>query len=88
MLFRSIGSGRPASPKIANAAAAAIRASATHDLPILYGGSVDAEGAAAFFAGNDDRSDRIDGLLVGGASLSAARFLGIVDAAGTGAGVE
>ena len=43
--------------------------------PILYGGSVKAENAAALL---DDKD--IDGALVGGASLEAEAFLGIVDA--------
>ncbi|MGI9096676.1 MAG: triose-phosphate isomerase [Candidatus Limnocylindrus sp.] len=77
----AIGSGRPATPAIASAAAAAIRASVGSDLPILYGGSVDADGAAAFLASRHDDDGRIDGLLVGGASLSASRFLGIIAAA-------
>jgi triosephosphate isomerase (TIM) len=41
--------------------------------PILYGGSVTADNAAAFFAQPD-----IDGVLVGGASLDATRFARIV----------
>ncbi len=43
---------------------------------ILYGGSVKASNAAEFFGQAD-----IDGALVGGASLKAADFLGIVKAA-------
>ena len=78
----AIGTGRPATPAIARAAASAIRASAAEDLPILYGGSVDADGAPSFLYSQTDRSLRIDGLLVGGASLVASRFLGIVAVAG------
>ena len=44
---------------------------------ILYGGSVKASNAAEIFAVAD-----VDGALVGGASLKAADFLPIVDAAG------
>ena len=76
----AIGSGRPATPAIASAAATAIRVSVGSDLPILYGGSVDADGAAAFLASRHDDDGRIDGLLVGGASLSASRFMGIIAA--------
>jgi len=43
---------------------------------ILYGGSVTAANAAEFFAAAD-----IDGALVGGASLDAGAFGGIVGAA-------
>ena len=43
---------------------------------LLYGGSVNAGNAAELFAGPD-----IDGALVGGASLVAAEFLAIVNAA-------
>ena len=44
---------------------------------ILYGGSVNAANAAEFFAQPD-----VDGALVGGASLKAADFIQIVEAAG------
>ncbi len=43
---------------------------------VLYGGSVNPENAAEFFAKGD-----IDGALVGGASLSATDFVKIVKAA-------
>lgn len=43
---------------------------------VLYGGSVNAANAADFFA-----MPEIDGALVGGASLKAAEFLGIIRAA-------
>lgn len=46
-------------------------------LKILYGGSVSANNAAAFL-----QTEGIDGLLVGGASLSVATFWPIVDQAG------
>jgi triosephosphate isomerase len=45
-------------------------------IPILYGGSVKASNAAEIFAVPD-----VDGALVGGASLKAADFLPIVEAA-------
>jgi triosephosphate isomerase len=46
------------------------------DVPILYGGSVKAGNAAAIL-----RADNVDGALVGGASLKASDFLGIIEAA-------
>jgi triosephosphate isomerase (TIM) len=79
----AIGTGRTASPEQAQAAHAFLRgevaardARIAGSLPILYGGSVKADNAAALFAQPD-----IDGGLVGGASLAAADFLAIVDAA-------
>jgi triosephosphate isomerase (TIM) len=79
----AIGTGRTASPEQAHAAHAFLRgevaardARIAGSLPILYGGSVKADNAAALFAQPD-----IDGGLVGGASLAAADFLAIVDAA-------
>ena len=47
-----------------------------NDIPLLYGGSVKASNAAEIFAVSD-----VDGALVGGASLKAADFLPIVEAA-------
>ncbi|HEY0594383.1 triose-phosphate isomerase [Sphingopyxis sp.] len=49
---------------------------AAADMRILYGGSVNGENAAELL-GTDD----VDGALVGGASLTAAKFLPIVEAA-------
>jgi triosephosphate isomerase (TIM) len=46
---------------------------------ILYGGSVKAENAAELFA-----VDHVDGALVGGASLNAAQFVPIIEAAARG----
>ena len=46
------------------------------DTPILYGGSVKPQNAAAIFAMPD-----VDGGLIGGASLVAKDFLDIVKAA-------
>ena len=43
---------------------------------VLYGGSVKASNAAEFFG-----QPEIDGALVGGASLKAQEFIGIVQAA-------
>jgi triosephosphate isomerase (TIM) len=79
----AIGTGRTASPEQAQAAHAFLRgevaardARIAGSLPVLYGGSVKADNAAALFAQPD-----IDGGLVGGASLAAADFLAIVEAA-------
>ena len=67
----AIGTGRTATPQDASSAHAAIRAElrtlagpAGADIPILYGGSVNAANASALLAARD-----VDGLLVGGASL-------------------
>lgn len=49
---------------------------AAQAVPILYGGSVNAENVASIMATPD-----IDGVLVGGASLSAAKFVPIIQAA-------
>jgi triosephosphate isomerase (TIM) len=43
-----------------------------HDIPILYGGSVNAENAAGLLAASE-----VDGLLVGGASVEANSWLAI-----------
>ena len=77
----AIGTGNPASVEIAEAIAAGLR-SALHreELPVLYGGSVDAASAATWFGTSSVRTS-LDGLLVGGASLSANHFVAIVRAA-------
>ncbi|MFD0737976.1 triose-phosphate isomerase [Lysobacter koreensis] len=79
----AIGTGKTATPEQAQAVHAFIRSEiAAHDariagsLPILYGGSVKADNAAALFSQPD-----VDGGLVGGASLVAADFLAIARAA-------
>lgn len=79
----AIGTGRTATPEQAQEVHAFIRGEiAQYDariagsLPILYGGSVKADNAAALFAQPD-----VDGGLVGGASLVAADFNAIVAAA-------
>ena len=77
----AIGTGNPASVEIAEAIAHGLRSALQRDeLPVLYGGSVDAASAAAWF-GAPTRRTSIDGLLVGGASLHADRFVAIVRAA-------
>lgn len=78
----AIGTGRNATPEDAAAAHAILRArlrarigDAAANVPILYGGSVKPENAAALLAASD-----VDGLLVGGASLDPAGFGRIVNA--------
>jgi triosephosphate isomerase len=75
----AIGTGRTASPAEAQAVHATLRArlreAGAVDVPLLYGGSVKADNAAALFAMSD-----IDGGLIGGASLKAAEFLAIARA--------
>ncbi len=80
----AIGTGMTASPGQAQAVHAHIRSRLAssfgeplaQSLRLLYGGSVKADNAASLFAGAD-----IDGGLVGGASLDAATFLAICQAA-------
>ena len=79
----AIGTGQTATPEQAQAVHAFIRSEiAAHDariagsLPLLYGGSVKADNAAALFSQAD-----VDGGLVGGASLVADDFNAIAAAA-------
>jgi triosephosphate isomerase len=79
----AIGTGETATPKQAQEVHAAIRADlrTTYGDPadavrIQYGGSVKPENAAELLACPD-----IDGALVGGASLKAESFFGIIEAA-------
>ena len=78
----AIGTGKTASPAEAQAMHAFIRAelagisAAAAKISLLYGGSVKASNAAELFSQPD-----IDGGLIGGASLIAEDFLGIVSAA-------
>jgi triosephosphate isomerase len=84
----AIGTGRVATTEEASAAHRIIRleleravaASTGERVAILYGGSVTPENAAGLFA-----EEELDGALVGGASLQAAGFWGIVEAAGSAA---
>lgn len=76
----AIGTGRTASPAEAQAMHAFIRAHlarcdrrAADEVLILYGGSVKAANASSLFDEDD-----IDGGLIGGASLIAEEFMGIV----------
>jgi triosephosphate isomerase len=76
----AIGTGMSASPQDAQSMHACIRSLLSDDFRsttrILYGGSVNAENAAAILAQPD-----IDGALVGGASLDPKAFAMIVQAA-------
>ena len=72
----AIGTGRNATPEQAQAVHAFLRRMVSSETPILYGGSVKPQNAAAIFAMAD-----VDGGLIGGASLVAADFLAILRAA-------
>ena len=72
----AIGTGRNATPEQAQEVHAFLRARLPADTPILYGGSVKPQNAAAIFAMPD-----VDGGLIGGASLVAADFLAILRSA-------
>ena len=71
-----IGTGRNATPEQAQEVHAFLRERLPRDTPILYGGSMKPQNAAAIFAMPD-----VDGGLIGGASLVAADFLAILRAA-------
>ncbi|GHA09916.1 triose-phosphate isomerase [Oceanisphaera arctica] len=78
----AIGTGKTATPEIAQGVHAAIRgflaeqnANVAAGIQILYGGSVKGASAAGLFAMED-----IDGALVGGAALQADEFAAIIRA--------
>lgn len=75
----AIGTGKTAQPEDAQAVHARLRErlaqAGAAAVPVLYGGSVKADNAAALFAQPD-----IDGGLIGGASLKADEFLAIAGA--------
>ncbi len=84
----AIGTGKAATPEEANRVvkdhiratlAEMFGAEAAQAVRVLYGGSVKPHNAADFFAQPD-----IDGALVGGASLKAASFVAIAEAAAAG----
>jgi len=80
----AIGTGATPSPDDVKDVAKAIRKQirslygkqAAEDVSILYGGSVTAENSPSYI-----RTEGVDGLLVGGASLDARGFAGIVESA-------
>jgi len=83
----AIGTGKNALPEDAEKAARAIRRQITHlygeaaakEIRVLYGGSVTADSAATYLA-----TGGVDGLLVGGASLTVPSFAAIAAEAHTG----
>ena len=85
----AIGTGRSATPQMAQEMAGAVRyeiarlshISTAGQVPILYGGSVNAANAAELAAQED-----IDGALVGGASLEVDPFVAIAQAFAARAG--
>jgi triosephosphate isomerase (TIM) len=70
----AIGTGRTATPEMAQDAHAFIKS--LLDVPVLYGGSVKPDNAAELLAQPD-----VDGALVGGASLDVDSFRAICEAA-------
>jgi triosephosphate isomerase len=70
----AIGTGRTATPEIAQEAHAFIKS--VLDVPVLYGGSVKPDNAAVLLSQPD-----VDGALVGGASLELESFIAICQAA-------
>ena len=70
----AIGTGHTATPEIAQETHAFIKT--LIDVPVIYGGSVKPDNAAALFAQPD-----VDGGLVGGASLDVDSFRAICEAA-------
>lgn len=79
----AIGTGKTATPDMAEAVHRFVRDRVTNidakvgeRIPILYGGSVKADNAAGLLS-----QPNIDGALVGGASLKAEEFIGIIKAA-------
>ncbi len=78
----AIGTGRVASVEVVERMHAAIRArlrelaGEADAMRVLYGGSVTADNAAGLLGAPD-----VDGALVGGASLTAAKFVPIIEAA-------
>ena len=80
----AIGTGKVAQPSDVEEMHGAIRARIAKEhgediaaaMRIVYGGSVKGENAAELFAIDD-----VDGALVGGASLTAEKFVPIIEAA-------
>jgi triosephosphate isomerase len=82
----AIGTGKAATPEASDlllrnvvrpTLSGLLSAELSQGIRVLYGGSVNAANAAAFFA-----QPEIDGALVGGASLKAQEFVAIAQAAG------
>ena len=71
----AIGTGQTVSLEQAEEVAALIKNNKGADLPVLYGGSVQPDNIGAFA-----QSDKLAGVLVGGASLQADSFVKIINA--------
>lgn len=69
----AIGTGKACSVEKAGAMRKAILSAVKHGISVLYGGSVNSQNAADFI-----EKAGFQGLLVGGASLKAEEFIGIV----------
>lgn len=72
----AIGSGNADTPANANEVAGKIEKLHGGEVKVLYGGSVDEENVKAFL-----QQEKINGVLVGGASLNGEQFLKIVNVA-------
>ena len=71
----AIGTGRNATPEQAQEVHAFLRERLPKDTPILYGGSVTPDNVDDLIT-----HGRIDGFLVGGASLDSKKFLALAEA--------
>ncbi len=69
----AIGTGKADTPQNANEVAAVIKQKATRPLTIIYGGSVTAANIAGYAA-----TEHINGVLPGGASLTATTFVELI----------
>ncbi len=69
----AIGSGNPETPSNADEVASFYKETSNIKY-VLYGGSVNSENVSSF-----TKTDHIDGVLVGSASLDASEFIGIVE---------
>jgi len=72
----AIGTGKPCSPKEAEEIFLFIRSYLKKEVPILYGGSVTDENSEGYV-----KTAKMDGLLIGGASLKPLQFLQIIKTA-------
>lgn len=72
----AIGTGNEADPSYVNRMSQLIKESLPLDVPVLYGGSIEPDNVEGFL-----KQEMIDGVLIGGASLQASRFLKIIQKA-------
>lgn len=70
----AISGGESADPSYANKIIKQIKEILVINIPVLYGGSVDASNISGFIA-----QEMLDGVLVGGASIKAKEFLRIIE---------